>query len=65
MSQLAPSYGKTSFRKHFPWADEGLVDLVQSMTEFNPGFRPTAKECMQNPVFDSIRNARFETEAPY
>ena len=35
------------------------------MTEFNPGFRPTAKECMQSPVFDSIRNSRFEIEAPY
>ena len=35
------------------------------MLELNPAFRPTAKECMQNPIFDTIRNTKFETDAPY
>ena len=24
------------------------------MLQFNPGFRPTAKECLRNPIFDSL-----------
>ena len=35
------------------------------MLEFNPGFRPTAKECLKNKIFDKIRNKKFECDAPF
>ena len=35
------------------------------MLEFNPGFRPTARDLLNHKVFDSIRNKKFEAEAPY
>jgi len=35
------------------------------MLEFNPYFRPTAKECLQSKLFDSIRVAGLEASAPF
>ncbi len=35
------------------------------MLEFNPYFRPTAKECLQNKIFDNIRVAGLEISAPF
>ena len=35
------------------------------MLEFNPGFRPEASELLKNKVFDRIRNAELEREAPF
>ena len=34
------------------------------MLEYNPGFRPTAKDIIKNPYFDSIRNKTLEVDAP-
>ena len=34
------------------------------MLEYNPGFRPSAKELIQHPYFDAIRNKNQEEEAP-
>ena len=42
-------------------ADE--ADLVQDMLEYNPFFRPTAKECVRSPVFDEIRVDALERDA--
>ena len=64
IAALAPKSVKSSFQDLFPNADPALVDLIESMVEFNPAFRPTVKECIKNPVFDQIRNPRFEVEAP-
>jgi N-dimethylarginine dimethylaminohydrolase len=35
------------------------------MLEFNPYFRPTAKECLQNRIFDEIRVPGLEAAAPF
>ena len=35
------------------------------MLEFNPYFRPTAKELLKNPIFDEIRIEENETISPH
>ena len=35
------------------------------MLEFNPFFRPTAKECLSNPLFKNIRVSGLEASAPF
>ena len=40
-----------------------LVSLVLEMLEYNPFFRPSAKECLQNPIFDDIRVTMLERDA--
>lgn len=35
------------------------------MLEFNPFFRPTAKECLQSKIFDEIRVPDLEAAAPF
>lgn len=37
-----------------------ILDLLESMLQFNPAFRPTAKECLQNSLFDFVRNTAKE-----
>ena len=41
-----------------------MMDLVREMLEYNPFFRPSAKECLQNPIFDDIRVPALERDAP-
>jgi hypothetical protein len=41
-----------------------MVQLVHDMLEYNPFFRPTAKECLQNPIFDEIRVPALERDSP-
>lgn len=41
-----------------------MIQLVRDMLEYNPFFRPTAKECLQNPIFDEIRVPALERDAP-
>jgi len=49
----------------YPRTDKELLSLMTSMMEFNPHFRPTAKECLQNSLFDAIRVPALETSAPF
>ena len=37
-----------------------MVELLKSLIQVNPFFRPTAKECLKCPVFDQIREAMKE-----
>ena len=39
----------------FPNVSPGLIDILESMLQFNPYFRPTVKELIKHYVFDSIR----------
>lgn len=41
-----------------------MVTLVRDMLEYNPFFRPSAKECLQNSIFDDIRVPALERDAP-
>jgi len=34
------------------------------MLEYNPFYRPTARECLLNPIFDKIRVTQLEKDAP-
>ena len=31
------------------------MDLLADLLQFNPGFRPTAEECLHRDMFDSLR----------
>ena len=42
-----------------------LLNLLSDLLAFNPQFRPTAKECLKNPIFDDIRVPGLEKSAPY
>jgi serine/threonine protein kinase len=42
-----------------------LVQLLREMLQFNPYYRPTAKECLQHKIFDHIRVAGLESNAPF
>ena len=41
------------------------MKILSDMLEFNPYFRPTAKECLSNKIFDSIRVPGLESSAPF
>ena len=39
----------------FPEISPDLIDVLEQMLQFNPYFRPTAKEMMKHPLFKGIR----------
>lgn len=39
--------------------------MLSDMLEFNPFFRPTAKELLQQPIFNQIRVPGLEASAPF
>lgn len=47
----------------FKPCSQNLVTLVLEMLEYNPFFRPSAKECLQNSIFDDIRVTMLERDA--
>ena len=49
-------FNKT-IRDQFSKTSDELLDIVESMLQFNPYFRPTVKELLSNRLFDSIRNS--------
>ena len=55
----------STFTQQLPDSHDGLVELLDSMTEFNPYFRPTAKELLKHKIFDDIRMKEIEENAPY
>jgi len=55
----------SQLNKLFEKSNENLLNLLCEMLEFNPQFRPTAKECLKNPIFDDIRVPGLEKSAPY
>ena len=56
---------RKSLLELFPSTSPALVDLLRQMLEFNPHFRPTAKECLSLPLFDSIRMPNLEMPASF
>lgn len=40
------------------------MDLLQQMLEFNPYFRPSAKELVLHPFFDNVRCEEYELPKP-
>ena len=44
-----------TFTQQLPDSHDLLVEMLESMTEFNPYFRPSAKELLKNKIFDDMR----------
>ena len=44
--------------------NQGLVDLLDGMLQFNPDFRFTAKESLEHSVFKKVRSLMKERECP-
>lgn len=49
----------------FPQTNPMIIELLNEMLQFNPYMRPTAKECLQCQLFDSIRVQGLESTAPF
>ena len=48
----------------FPSASTDALNLLQGLLEFNPHYRLSAKEALQSPLFDGIRQEHFEQPSP-
>ena len=44
----------------FPHAQPEILEMLSQMLSINPFFRPTAKECLSNPIFDAVRDTTKE-----
>lgn len=51
--------------QRFKAAPREAVELLESMLEFNPYFRASAKDLIRHSWFDDIRNKRVEKGAPF
>jgi serine/threonine protein kinase len=49
----------------YPNNNPELVKLLSQMLEFNPYFRPSAKQLLKNKIFDEIRNLDNEKRADF
>lgn len=49
----------------FKDSNHELVYIMEQMLEFNPYFRPSAKELLQNKIFDSVRIKSNEKNAAH
>jgi serine/threonine protein kinase len=47
----------------FPHIDKEIVELLKQMLIFNPLKRPSAKECLNSSIFDSLRVKALEQDA--
>ena len=48
----------------FPYTSPELLDILESMIQFNPFFRLTTKELLKKKIFDKIRQPLLEKPAP-
>lgn len=55
---------KDSYLRKLKIKDPQLQDILESMLEFNPYFRPSAKELLNHPYFDSLLQSEFESYHP-
>lgn len=51
---------KINFYKQFSNIDSELIDMLESLLQVNPYFRPSASELLRSPVFDPIRCKELE-----
>jgi len=52
-------------RETFPDTREDLVEILESLLQFNPYMRPTAKELMKHSIFNDIRIQKNELKAQH
>ena len=48
------------FKSEFSHVNEKLVEILESLIQINPFFRPTAFELLKNNIFDQFRDKRNE-----
>ena len=48
----------------FPNANPEALTILKGLLEINPHFRMSAKEALQSPLFDKIRQSHFERPCP-
>ena len=53
------------FSKMFPDTRKDLIGILQQLLEFNPHFRPTAKEVLKHKIFDDVRDKQNEIAAEF
>ena len=58
-----PKQFERIFTNEFKACNSLLVKLALEMLEYNPFFRPSAKECLASPVFEDIRVQALERDA--
>ena len=56
---------KIGFRKEFNKTATGITDILQNMLEFNPHFRKSASDLLNNSIFDKVRDPALEQTAPF
>ena len=56
---------KKSLEDTFIYSSDELVNLLKQMVQFNPHFRPSAKELLENKIFDKFRRVDLEEDAPF
>jgi hypothetical protein len=56
-----------SFEERYPHTSKGLLDVLKSLLEFNPYFRPSPEEILKCPIFDKVRVSELEeaSNAPF
>ena len=65
-SQLVnPEPKKKVLKSLFPHTSSALLKILQDLLEFNPNFRVTPENCLQNPLFDAVRVQSLELPAPH
>ena len=53
-----------TFEERYPHTSQGLINVLKSLLEFNPYFRPSAAEIIKSPIFDQIRVPALENLSP-
>ena len=51
---------KESLKEKFWYLNEDVIDLLTNMLKFNPNDRASISECLQNKIFDNIRDLELE-----
>ena len=70
ISQVIKNIPRNTFENTFPHTRLDLIGILDQLLEFNPYFRPTAKEVLKNQIFDDIgaieneRSAEFKIAVP-
>jgi len=57
-----PGLEKIDLKSEFGHSNPELIKIISSLLEFNPNFRLSASELLQNPIFDSIRDLKMEKD---
>ena len=47
---------KKKWTEYFPKTSPELLNILSSMLNFNPYFRPTAKDLLRNPIFRNLHD---------